>query len=580
MNVFVDDGRNCKRWQIAPTAPPALIERLSMVHPLVAQILYNRGIVDLDDVRAFLAGSFEHDNPFRMKGVNHAVELVRQMVKQGETIVIYGDYDVDGVTAAAVLAQAIRAMGGQVVTYIPNREDEGYGLNPDAITELVGQGARLMITVDCGIRSLEEVALARRLGMHVILTDHHHIGAALPHADAVINPRQADCRYPFKDLAGVGVAYKLAQALVRANLRVPLPTTRNELQETDLLDLVALGTVADMVPLLGENHALVIEGLKGINTGHRPGLAALMDVSDVRPGQVTTETIGYVLAPPLNAAGRISEATIALKLLMAADMTEALPLAQQLNHLNQDRRTLTVEAQTQARDLVVAQRRIPPLLFAATPDFTPGVVGLAASRLVDEFYRPAAVVALEGDVGKGSARSIPEFHITEALDTLSGLLVRYGGHAAAAGFTVTTDRLPEFKRRLVEIAAEELEDVPLSPLLHVDAEAPLDMLSWDLYHELARLEPFGFGNPAPVLVSRNAKVVRARAVGDDGRHLKFCVRDRKGHIWDAIAFRQGAWIDYLPRRIDVAYVLQRNEWRGRVNLQLNVKDIHEPGSRE
>ena len=505
--------------------------------------------------------------------------LVRQMVKQGETIVIYGDYDVDGVTAAAILAQVIRAMGGQVITYIPNREDEGYGLNPDAITELVGQGARLMITVDCGIRSLEEIALARRLGMHVILTDHHHIGAALPHADAVINPRQADCRYPFKDLAGVGVAYKLAQALVRTNLKVPLPTTRNEIQEADLLDLVALGTVADMVPLLEENHALVIEGLKGINTGHRPGLAALMDVSDVRPGQVTTDTIGYVLAPPLNAAGRISEATIALELLMAEDMTEALPLAQQLYQLNQDRRALTVEAQTQARDLVVAQRRIPPLLFAATPDFTPGVVGLAASRLVDEFYRPAAVVAIEGDVGKGSARSIPEFHITEALDTLSGLLVRYGGHAAAAGFTVTTDRLPEFKRRLVEIAAEELEDVPLSPLLHVDAEAPLDMLSWDLYHELARLEPFGFGNPAPVLVSRNAKVVRARAVGEDGRHLKFCVRDCKGHIWDAIAFRQGGWIDHLPRRIDVAYVLQRNEWRGRVNLQL-TSNIHEPGSRE
>ncbi|MFP4395905.1 MAG: single-stranded-DNA-specific exonuclease RecJ [Anaerolineales bacterium] len=580
MNAFMGDDRNCKRWQIAPSAPQALIERLSMVHPLAAQILYNRGIVEVDDVHAFLEGSYEADNPFRMKGVNRGVALIRQMVKQGETIVIYGDYDVDGVTAAAILAQVIHAMGAEVVTYIPSREDEGYGLNPDAITELAGQGVRLMITVDCGIRSLEEVALARRLGMHVILTDHHHIGAALPHADAVINPRQADCPYPFKDLAGVGVAYKLAQALVRANLRAPLPTTRDELQETDLLDLVALGTVADMVPLLGENHALVIEGLKGINTGHRPGLAALMDVSNITPGQVTTETIGYVLAPPLNAAGRISEATIALKLLMAADMTEALPLAQQLNQLNQDRRALTVEAQTQARDLVIAQRRIPPLLFAATPDFTPGVVGLAASRLVDEFYRPAAVVAIEGDLSKGSARSIPEFHITEALDTLSDLLVRYGGHAAAAGFTVTTDRLPEFKRRLIEMAAEQLQDVPLSPLLHVDAEAPLDMLSWDLYLELARLEPFGFGNPTPVLVSRNARVVRARAVGDDGRHLKFCVRDRKGHIWDAIAFRQGAWIDHLPRRIDIAYVLQRNEWHGRVNLQLNVKDIHEPGSRE
>lgn len=569
-----------KRWQIAPAAPPVFFERFPALSPLVAQVLYNRGVATSDAIESFLQGTYALDNPFKMQDVNTAVTLIRQAITRGHPIAIYGDYDVDGVTASAILAQTLQALGAQVKVYIPNRFDEGYGLNIEAITDLAAEGVRVLITVDCGIRSLDEVALARQLGMTVIVTDHHHVGQALPQANAVINPRRDDCQYPFKDLAGVGVAFKLVQALLRANSQLPLPTTRAELVEDDLLDLVALGTVADMVPLLGENHMLVLKGLRGINAARRPGLSALMETCGVMPGKVTTRTIGFVLAPRLNAAGRISEAMTALNLLMSPDMTAALPLAQELNNLNLERRSMTLEVQERARDQVMNQGEIPPLLFAASTDFQHGVVGLAASRLLDEFYRPAVVVSIEDVWSKGSARSIPEFHITEALDSVADLLERHGGHSAAAGFTVATGALPELQSRLVALAREQLAGQALLPTLQVDVEVPLDSLSWDVYHALRQLEPFGYGNPDPVLVSRSVTVFDLRAVGSGGRHLKLRLADGKGVIWDAIAFQQGAWINRLPRHIDVAYILEENEWNGHVNLQLNVKDIHVPGDGE
>lgn len=563
-----------KRWQIAPPAPPAFLERLQPLPPLVAQILYNRGLTELDEVTAFLAGDYPLNNPFLLADTDKAVTLIRQAITQKHKLIVYGDYDVDGVTAAAVLVHTLRSLGGLVEAYIPSRADEGYGLNPEAIASLAEQGVSVLITVDCGVRSLEEVALARRLGLTIIVTDHHHVGAALPQADAVLNPKRPDCAYPFKELAGVGVAYKLAQALLRTNAKVPLRTTRTVLPEAELLDLVALGTVADMVPLLGENHALVLRGLEQLNRAQRPGLSALMEMTDVQPGKVTAQTIGFVLAPRLNAAGRISDALTALELLLAEDMTAALPLAQELDTLNQDRRLLTAEVQERARAQIADEEDVPALLFASSAEFPQGVVGLAASRLLDEFYRPAVVVAEEGELSKGSARSIPEFHITEALDMLAPLLVRYGGHAAAAGFTVRTELLPELAARLLALAQQGLEGLSLAPLYNVDADIPLHELSRELFHELERLQPFGYGNPTPMLVSRRARVRQARAVGAEGRHLKLTLADDAGGLWDAIAFRQGAWIGRLPALIDIVYVLELNEWNGQVNLQLNVRDIH------
>jgi single-stranded-DNA-specific exonuclease len=579
------------------------MERFSYLQPLVAQILYSRDIVALEEVEDFLEGAFAPDNPFLLKGVEQAVALIREAIRQGHRIVVYGDYDVDGVTASAILVLTLRALGAQVEAYIPNREDEGYGLNQEAITSLAEQGFGLLITVDCGTRSPDEVRLAQALGMRVIITDHHHLGQELPPAEAVINPRQPDCPYPFKDLAGAGVAYKLAQALLRVNAQVPLSLKQQAIQdqkasddlrdETELLDLVALGTVADMVPLLGENHVLVQRGLQHINAAYRPGIAALMQVAGVTPGKVMASTISFGLAPRINAVGRLTEAMTALRLLLAPDMARAGPLAQELDRINRERQDLTREVQEHAREIVLAQAcalsEAParpgasdqsvaplPLLFAASETFPMGIVGLAASRLVDEFYRPAVVVSVDGAYARGSARSIPEFHITHALDQVADLLVRHGGHAGAAGFTVHVDNLATLQHRLIAIAQEQLRDVVLTPVLTADAELSLGMLSWDLYKAFDVLRPFGFGNPEPVFITRRVKVLNARAVGAEGRHLKLALMDaRTTHkVWEAIAFRQGDWMGRLPPSIDIAYMLQRNEWNGRVTLQLNVLDIH------
>ncbi|MBN1487144.1 MAG: single-stranded-DNA-specific exonuclease RecJ [Anaerolineae bacterium] len=563
-----------KRWQVMPPAPEAFLKTLPDFHPLVKQVLYNRGIVQPDALQLFLEWGVEDGNPFHIQDVEVAVALIRRVITRGAPIVVYGDYDVDGVTATAILALTLQSLGADVRTYIPNREDEGYGLNAEAIHSLAEEGMALLITVDCGIRSLEEVALAQRLGMEVIITDHHHIGPALPKAAAVINPKRPDCQYPFKDFAGAGVAFKLAQALLRVNKKVPLTTTQSDLHADDLLDLVALGTVADMVPLLGENHVLVQQGLKHMNGVQRPGISALIQVSGIRLQRITSNTIAFTLAPRLNAAGRLSKARTALELLLASDMAQAFPLAQQLDSLNQERRELTEYIQEQCQAIIAAQPFEAPLLFAASKDFTSGVVGLAASRLVDKFYRPSVVVAIEGELSRASARSIPEFHITDALDSVSDLLERHGGHAAAAGFTVRTQLLPVLKDRLTALAAEQLAGKMLCPTLDADAEVPLATLSWDIYNTLEQLRPFGYGNPAPLLISRRVKILHARAVGSEGQHLKLVLGDEQGQGWDGIAFKQGDWVERLPDYIDVAYILERNEWNGRVNLQLNIQDIH------
>ena len=568
------DSLGSKRWRIATPAPADFISGLPQMHPAVAQVLYNRGVRSPREADVYLSREVPLGDPLELEDMAEAVAVVRHVIAQGERIVIYGDYDVDGVTAVAVLVETLQTMGAHVDPYIPSRQDEGYGLNLEAIRTLAQFGTGLLITADCGTRSVDEIALARELGMRVVVTDHHQLGSTIPPADALINPKRPGSSYPFTELAGVGVAFKLAQALISANQIAPLPTTQSEFSDDALLELVALGTVADMVPLRGENHALVSRGLRKINSGHRPGLSALLRIAGADPGKVTTKTIGFVLAPRLNSAGRIGEASIALDLLLAPDMASALPLAQELDTLNQKRREITTEVHEGARDIVVSHDFLPSLIFAASDSFPSGVVGLAANRLMDEFYRPAVVVSMQGDYSKGSARSIPEFNITEALDTFEGLLERHGGHAAAAGFTVQTSRLKDLESRLVALADAQLGDLVLVPTLSIDAEVPLADLSWELYNQLEQLQPFGFGNAVPVFVSRHVRVLSARAVGVDGRHLKLYVADASGRSWDAIAFRQGYWIGRVPSRIDLAYRLELNEWNGRINLQLNVQDIH------
>lgn len=568
-----------KRWQVAPPAPPSHIARFPHLHPITVQVLYNRGITDPADVAAFLRGKGDEANPFTLPGMPTAITRLRQALRAGEPIAVYGDFDADGVTATALLVQTLRALGGHVRPYIPHRVDEGYGLHKEALTQLVRNGVRVVVTVDCGVRSLDEVAHANRLGLDVIITDHHSVGPQLPEAVAVIDPKRADSRYPFGELAGVGVAYKLVQALLRSHHQVPVTRQEVRLEEEDLVDLVALGTVADLAPLLGENRTLVYKGLERINRMERPGIEALCRRAGLKPGRVDATAIGYALGPRLNAAGRLAHAKVAYQLLETEYPAEAEQLAEELDRLNRERQQLTLEIQERARQLALTTAEEAPLLFAAAPDFLAGIVGLVASRLVDEFYRPAVVVEVGEDVSRGSCRSIPEFHITRALEECAHLLLRYGGHAAAAGFTVPNEHLDALADRLRRLATEQLAGVELVPVLAVDAEVKLAQMSWELERELAQLEPCGYANPQPLFLSRNVRLLGQRAVGNEGRHLKLTLSDGQV-VWDGIAFRQGEWAGKLPNRVDLVYHLEINEWNDQQRLQLNVQDVRPAGWEE
>lgn len=562
-----------KVWQVAPPAPAGYLANLPGLPQLVGQVLYNRGLQDPADALAFLDTPSIEDNPFRPHGMSEAVARLREAIRNAEPIVVYGDFDADGVTATALLVLALRALGAEVQPYIPHRVEEGYGLNDAALEDLAAQGARVLVTVDCGIRSIHEVALATRLGMDVIITDHHAPGLHLPDALAIVDPRQPDCPYLYKSLAGVGLAYKLAQALLRSYDRVPLHRDREiYLEEDDLLDLVALGTIADLAPLTGENRLLVRRGLKRMNTAPRPGVEALIRQAGRSPGTVDEESVSYSLAPRLNAAGRIDHAEMAYQLLVTEYPAEAERLAHQLNTLNRERQRMTAEALEQAHQAVLAEGQETSLLFVSHPHIPMGVVGLVASRLVDEFYRPAIVVEWGEEESRGSARSIPEFHVTQALEQCADLLVRYGGHRAAAGFTVRTANLEELKTRLLSLAGEALDGWEPKPTLQIDAQVPLQSMSWELWEALQGLRPFGEENPEPLFASQNVVVHHQRAVGGEGAHLKLRLFDGRA-VWDGIAFRQGEWAGRLPERVDLAYHLQINEWRGERRLQLNVQDI-------
>ncbi|PKO21234.1 MAG: single-stranded-DNA-specific exonuclease RecJ [Chloroflexi bacterium HGW-Chloroflexi-1] len=563
-----------KRWDFAPALPPRQRARLAHLHPLIVQILYNRGVSDPEEADAFLHGVGRFSDPFRMLGVRRAVDRIRAAIRAGERIVVYGDFDADGVTATALLVQVIAALGGEGVPYIPHRVDEGYGLNCDALDKVAADGARVVITVDCGIRSTDEVAYGNGLGLDMIVTDHHSIGPVLPPALAVINPKQPGDPYPFKDLAGVGIAFKLAQALLIAEQREPIAPAPVGLAERDLLDLVALGTVADLAPLIGENRALVQRGLAELNRPRRPGIQAMLEEAGLEPGRVDATAIGFVLGPRINAAGRLTTADHSYNLLTAPDALTAKGLAEYLSQLNRERQDRTRQLVDMAREHLVAQGPDRYLYLIADSRFEPGIVGLVAGRLTEELYRPTLVAEQGDDVTHGSARSIPEFNITAALDECSDLLVRHGGHAAAAGFTVHNEDLPALRARLEEIAARELADQDLQPSVGIDAVVNLNDLDWAVQEKLAQLEPCGYANPQPVLASLSVGLAVQRQVGADRRHLKLTVTDSEtGQAWDAIAFRQGDWFGHLPPRIDLAYTLEVNEFNGRRSLQLNVKDI-------
>ena len=555
-----------KRWQIQPSLTSAANQALVKFPAVLRQLLFNRGYATDEDARAFLRAKPDGEiSPWALKDMDIAILRILKALDNDEKIIIYGDYDVDGVTSTAVLVQTLRALNADVGAYIPDRFTEGYGLNMNALTELANGDTDLVITVDCGIRSIAEVEHARGLGLDIVITDHHHPGEILPPALAVINPKQEGDEYPEKMLAGVGIAYKIAEALLEKRPAYGLSAHH-------LLDLVALGTVADLAPLSGENHALVRKGLKVMRNAQRQGLVSLAAVAGVNIQEVSAMNIGFSLGPRLNAAGRLKSALLAYDLLMETDFMQSGSMAQGLENLNKERQSITRDMQEAAEAIAMASGEDAFLLFAASPEFSEGVVGLAASRLVEQYYRPAIVGKVDEETTVCSCRSIPEFHITDALDQCADLLERHGGHAAAAGFTVSNENVGALVSRLQALAAEELAGVDLRPVVVADMELALDALSFEMYEHLQYLEPTGYGNPSPVFVSRDVQVKSSRTVGRDQSHLKLTL-SQNGAAVDAIAFRLGHLKSELPTKVDVLYSFEINEWQGRKSLQLNVKDI-------
>jgi single-stranded-DNA-specific exonuclease len=560
-----------RRWD---TRDPASAEFIaaSGEDPLIATLLYQREIRDPAEIAAFLDTSMKtglHD-AFLMKGMPEASARIARAIRDQESMAVYGDFDTDGVTAVTLLMQAITAMGGNIRPYIPHRMREGYGLNSEAIEQLAVEGVRLLITVDCGISNVAEVDRANALGIDVIVTDHHHPPAELPRALAVVNPKQAGCEYPYKQLVGVGIAYKLVNAIRKQGI------APGSLRGRDMLDVVALGTVTDMGPLNGENRALVRAGLQAINTTERPGLRALIAVSGLTPGQIDSTAIGFMLGPRINAAGRLDDAVRAYDLLLATDLASARQIAEELNTANRNRQQLTKEVQAAARAQAEAagrhQRRV---VLIDGEGFPSGVVGLVAGKLVEEWGRPVLLIERGSETSRGSARSIAGFSIIEALTECKDLFVKFGGHSAAAGFTLATDQIPELDRRLQAIADQRLTDEMLEPALNIDLELALTELNRERFQQIERLQPFGQANPMPTLMTRRVQVLSSRARGNEGQHLALKLAGPAGKPIDGIAFRLGRFAESVMRHpwIDIAYTLEENTWNGQTSLRLNIKDF-------
>ena len=555
---------NHRRWIMLPSPPPGFLQGMGQP-PLVNQLLYNRGITEPARAESFLSigQDLQHD-PFLLTDMEKAVARIRRALLSGETIVVYGDFDADGICGTAVLVEGLARLGGKMLSYFPHRVQEGYGLNTDSLDNLKAQGVSLVITVDCGITNNAEVAYAQAHGLDVIITDHHNVMSDLPPALATVNPKRPDSSYPFDQLAGVGVAFKLLQAVSQA--------LGKEQGLDEMLDLVAIGTVADKVPLLEENRYLVQKGLQVLRRTHRAGLRAMIETAKLEPDHLDTEAISWTMAPRLNAPGRLDHAITSYRLIMATSSEEARQLAQQLEEKNQQRQKLTEEFLTKAKGQLSVTGTTHPVLMIGGEDYPSGIAGLIAGRLAEEFYRPSIVYELRETIASGSARSIPEFDVVSALSQCRDLLQRFGGHPGAAGFSLPRENLETLQQRLLDIAGRQLVGIDLRPHLTVDATIPLSSIGGKTFRLVERLAPFGHHNPLPVFLSRRAAVVDYHTIGNTSQHLKLRLRD--GRVtWKAIGFDLGLLAAEIAPEIDVVYNMVIDRWNGDEALALNVLDF-------
>jgi len=535
------------------------------VHPLLAQLLCNRGISEPSQIETFLnADSRLEADPFLLPDMHQAVSRIYQALLTGEEIAIYGDFDADGITATALLVQGLSALGGKVIPYIPHRYHEGYGLQVAALEKLRKQGISLIITVDTGITAIAEIQKARKMEIDIIVTDHHLPLASLPPALAVVDHKRSDSVCQSTELAGVGVAFKLLQALLKGSGREELLNR--------LLDLVALGTVTDMVPLTGDNRYWVKRGLELINNTERLGLQEMMRGANLKPGNLDAESISWVLGPRLNAAGRLGDAATSYQLLLTQDPQEAASLASELEEKNAKRQRLTSELLERARERIIATGTDLPLLMTGDEDYPTGVIGLVAGRLSEEFYRPVILFKFGAETCRGSGRSIPEFNLMAALKDCRDLLTNFGGHTKAAGFSVPTTNLTQLQKRLLTLAEAQLAGLDLRPHIDIDAEVPLSVFTGETFKQIQRLAPFGSGNPLPAFVSRHVEIVDQRQIGSHGEHLGLKLK-QEGIVWNAIAFRFGNRAQETAAYLDIAYNLDVDRWNGGERLRLKLLDF-------
>lgn len=539
------------------------------VSPIVTGILLERGFTTAEAMREFLYGSNTpfHD-PFLMKDMEKTVQRIKTAIQTGEKITVYGDYDVDGITAASLLYIYLKEAGACVDTYIPKRENEGYGLNDAALKYLAEHGTGLVVTVDCGISGVHEVEQAPA-GMDIIITDHHTVPEIVPPAYAIINPKQVDCNYPFKSLSGVGVAFKLCQALALSD------NTQEYWQ--DLTELAALGTVADIVPLLGENREIVRRGLAAMKNTRLPGLHALIKASGCNLESITSENIGFMLAPRLNAVGRLEHAQSAVELLVSDDLEKATVIADSLNRENALRQEISRQIMEDAEAMLAEQKHIDTAIVLASENWHQGVIGIVASRLVEKYHLPVVLLSICGDIAKGSCRSIPALNLYEAINAESDILLQFGGHHQAAGLTLPAEKVDEFRNRFRNYVALHLQEEDYYPELDVDcALSENGLITVRDLEELALLEPFGCCNLTPVFAFKNAVMGNQRAIGKDRTHLQFSVS--KGDCsYKAVMWNHADLMPFLYDGMlaDIAFMPRINVWNGEKSVQLHALSVRQ-----
>lgn len=588
---------SCKKWNIAPLPPPEFTAAHPELPEIVTRLLWNRGFTTQLEIDEFLNPDYSSDlhDPFLFKDMARAVALIFDALKKQEKITVHGDYDADGVCASVIIISALKKLGAtQVEVFLPHRETDGYGLNKKTIQYLKDTGTNLVITCDCGISNKGEVGLAKELGLRVIITDHHAMPASFPPADAIIHPLVPGETYPDKTLAGGGVAFKLVQGLLAEHKKnnPTLPDgSSHEAFEKWLLDLAAISTVADLVPLKGESRTIARYGLTVLNKTKNIGIkkmlfaAGLVDeYGKAKRGIFTTQTIGFQLAPRINAAGRMDHANVAFKLLMAETEAEATELALQLNQNNVDRQKITEELTAEARNQIKkTDQSNNPILFVYGEQWGAGVLGIVASRLKDEYYRPVFVMCSNQGSIVGSGRSITEFNMIKTLQLHPELFSKFGGHPQACGFTLKTpEAIHEFKNILLEEARTATVGVDLVPQITVDAEINLDDVTWKLYDLLQKFEPFGKTNEEPRYAAYNVEIVSVESMGQDGKHLRLLVKHHSQVMKKTVAFGFGdterhpaKWKECLKPgdKIDMVFTIGVNEWNGNRELQLMLEDI-------